>query len=248
MKKYESLYNEFIEFHLKTKIWKSYSGLNSTKSEVKSFENKLGYKFGESMNTYLKLLGNGERYNGGITMYNYQNIQFAIENLKKRKVYDNEQIIELSSDKTIIKPFKEISCINHVDYNGYFTLVNPEEENPNLFGGEAYDLVFDWHNIKFVTSLRNELFLSVKTICNNQKQINTNRTKQITNTNAEEIARRVDFSNYSWTNFYQDEYRKTNNRFNFNKLMEIEEEKSKSILGFEEYEMKYIEYQKSSSM
>ena len=77
MKKYESLYNEFIEFHIETKIWKTDSGLNSTKSEVESFENRVGCKFGESMNTYLQIFGNGQRYNGGVTMYNYQNIQYA---------------------------------------------------------------------------------------------------------------------------------------------------------------------------
>jgi len=181
-------------------------------------------------------------------MYNYQNIQFATENLKKRTVYDSEQIIELNSDKTIVKPFKEICCINYIDYNGYFTLVNSEEENPNLFGGEAYDLDFDWHNIKFVTSLRNEIFLAIKTICNNQKLIETDRAEQITNTNSKEIAKRVVFDNHNWANYYRDEYRNTNNRFKFNKLMESEEEKSKSILGFEEYEIKYIEYQKGSSM
>jgi len=223
MKKFESLYKEFIEFHLKTKIWKTYSGLISTKNEVESFENKLGCKFGESMNTYLRVFGNGKRYSGGITKYNYQNIQFATDNLKKRKVYDSDQIIELISDKTIVKPFKEICCINHIDDDGYFTLVNSEEENPNLFGGEAYDLDFDWHNIKFVTSLRNEIFLSVKTICNSQKLIETDRTELIPNTSTLEIAKRVVFDNYSWTNFYQDEYRKTNIRFNFNKLMEREE-------------------------
>lgn len=248
MKKYETLYKEFIDFYLKTKIWKTYSGLNSIKSEVESFETKIGCKFGESMNTYLQIFGNGNRYNGGITMYNYQNIQFATDNLKKRKVYDSEKIIKFRTDKILAKSFREICCINYIDSNGYFTLVNSEEENPNLFGGEAYDLEFDCHNIKFVTSLRNEIFLAVKTICNNQKLIETKRTKQIPNANAIEIAKRVVFNNYRWTNYYQNEYRKTNNRFSFNKFMESEEEKSKSILGFEEYELKYIEYQKGSSM
>ena len=248
MKKYESLYKEFVDFHIETKIWKTYIGLKSTKNEVESFENRIGYKFGESMNTYLQIFGNGPRYNGGITMYNYQNIQFATENLKKRKIYNREQIIELHSDKTIVKPFKEICCINHIDYNGYFTLIYSEEENPNLFGGEAYDLEFDWHNFKFVTSLRNEIFLAVKLICNNQNLIETDRAEQITNTNAKEIAKRVVFDNHNWTSYYRDKYRNNNNRFKFNKLMESEEEENKSILGLEEYELKYIEYQKSSSM
>jgi hypothetical protein len=248
MKKYESLYKEMINFHLETKVWKSYSGLVSTQNEVELFENKIGCKFGKSMSKYLQMLGNGDRYNVGFTMFNYQNILFATENLKKKKIYSDNQIIELNSNQKLNKQFKEICCINYIDYNGYFTIVNSEEENPHLFGGEAYDLNFEWHNMNFTTHLRNEIFLTIMTICNNQRLIRNNNEEQITNTNGKEIALSVKLDKYNWTKYYQEQHRNTYNRLNFNEQMQIKEIENKSILGFEEYELEYIKYHESSSM
>ncbi len=248
MKKYESLYKELIDFHFQTKIWKSFSGLSSSKNEVKSFEDKVGYKFGESMNTYLQMVGNGKRFIGGLTMFNYQNIIHAVNNLKKRKIYNDDQHIELNSNNKLSKQFKEICCINHIDDNGYFTIVDPSEENPNLFGGEAFDLDFEYHDSNFTTKLRNEVFLIAKNICNAQRLIQSNKTEQISNLNLIELAQRVNCENYNWLKYYQVQYRNTGSRIIFNKLMEKEEMKNNSLFGHEEYELKYIEYQKSSGM
>lgn len=245
MNKYEKLYNEFVEFHNLTGIWNSNKRRSSTITELNEFQESYDIHFGDAFRNYLLVLGNGRRSNGGISFSNYEGVKFATKYFRKMNIYQPEQNIKLISRTEKDISLKRICCIHFVDYNGYFTIIDPKEENPNLFGGEAYDFSFDWHEMNFTSHLRIEVHQLVKAICRNKMEHRENIKPM--NTAMRELSARVDLTKFQWTEYYCSKHINEGMKmFEFIKIIEAEEFEHDLIVGFEEFEKRYINYIESS--
>lgn len=244
MKKYNSFFEELIEIHLKVKLWRNSKVKEATEIEILNFENEIGKLFGEGMKSYLKYFGKGPQTHGGIYKYSFACMREAKTEIEEMDIFKEQRQIILKSNKEKTIPITKVCFANYIDYNGCFTLMLQEEENPSLYFGEAYEDKFDLLSERLTNSIRNEIVHWIRHLISIRFDKSGKTDFKKLNSHTYEMAQRADFGSLNWAKYYIDNQRKRtyNERKEFEKIITKEENKENKIIGFNEFEERFIEY------
>ncbi len=247
MNKYEKFFEELIEIHLRVNLWKRLKVEEATKTELLKFGEEIEKEFGLGMMAYLRYFGKGPYTNGGVFKYSYSCIRQAIKEIKKKEIYKGERELNLSAGNRKTISISKVCFVSFLDYNGNFTLMLQEEENPSLYFGEGYDNEFDLLATKLTNSIRNEVFNWIRQLARIKFDKTGKTNYQSLNIHSYEIAGSANFSSLDWVNYYKNNRVKNifAERKGFEKIMNKEEVNENKIIGFDEFENRFVEYLES---
>ncbi|MEZ5045032.1 MAG: hypothetical protein R2828_34365 [Saprospiraceae bacterium] len=241
MTKYDKFFEAIKSFAIDTKICTSEEFIGANENEILKLESEIDFKFNLGMRVYLKHFGHKIGIqNFDLTRFTLKNILHAEEIAKRHDLKEKITKVNLVDGwdgNPLTNNLEQICFINYFETNYYFTFINQDDENPNLFGWDG-DKESYRHRMSITSSLRGQIFTGLKYICDARRE---KKEEKLANYRLDFYTRTkaINIDGLNWLKIFQKKHIGNNlyvmSQNEFEEEIKLIEEQENRIIELEEY-------------